>query len=605
MTWSQSSPRRSATLALALCGLVYFLCTDFRKGWIQSTTDFPNYYTAARLARSGKPLRNFYDWTWFQRQMNYAGIETQLGAYTPQPPLTMLPMLPIAGFAPQVAKRIWLIFNLFLLGYTAWLLSKLGSLPISHVMLLILTGYTSLRSNFVLGQYYVFLLFLLTLTFYLIARSKPASSGVVAGIAFALKLYGGPLLLYFVAKRYWKAVASMAGATFAMAIIAIVIFGWVDVWFYATQILPRTLEGVPPDPYNPGIQVVATLLRRLFMADPELNPHPFYNAPALFFFLQPLISLTIVIFAALAVALNRVGTCGRDFAIFTIALFLISTSVASYTFLLLLLPIVLCLKEAGRRESLFLISCYILLNAPLPAARLFPKVWLLLALLLIVGRRYWASLRPSLLVGALACCVAVAALKARSSLADYERAPDKRNQLLVLEKGSLFVTFPTVSRAGLFCQVQRRDRYVLRWLHDTTAEDLAFEGEAFHPFVLDPNGPIYFELVAHGASTLMQFDPFTRKAAPAATSVNIHPNDSPLSPDGRHVAFTSDRGGSQQIFLRDLANGRVSRLTGGNCNNSEPAWDLNSNAIVFASDCGRAVGLSAIYRVDVAALPNP
>ena len=55
---------------------------------MRSTTDFPNYYTAARLVRSGGHLRDFYDWTWFQRQMNVAGFERQLGAYTPQPPLT-------------------------------------------------------------------------------------------------------------------------------------------------------------------------------------------------------------------------------------------------------------------------------------------------------------------------------------------------------------------------------------------------------------------------------------------------------------------------------------------------------------------------------------
>src|SRR5581483_7114629 len=318
LTRSRTSLRRIAILALAVCGVSYFLCTDFRRGWMQNTTDFPNYYTAARLVRSGEHLRDFYDWTWFQRQMNYSGIERQLGAYTPQPPLTMLPMLPLAGFPLQTAKRIWLVFKLVFLGSTVWLLSKIGRLRIEHIVLLALAGYTSLRTNFLLGQYYVFLLFLLTLSFYLIACKKTISSGVVAGAAFALKLYGGPLLLYFVVKRYWKAVAGMIGTTVLAAAVAIAIFGWVDVWFYTTQILPRTLEGVPPDPYNPGVQTVATLLRRVFLVDPELNPRPLYSAPWLLFFLQPLISLVIVVFASLAVALKRAGSCRRDFAIFTI-----------------------------------------------------------------------------------------------------------------------------------------------------------------------------------------------------------------------------------------------------------------------------------------------
>lgn len=599
MTWTRTSLRRVAIPVLAVCGVVYFLCTDFRAGWIRSTTDFPNYYTAARLVRSGERLRDFYDWTWFQRQMNYAGFERQLGAYTPQPPLTMLPMVPIAGLAPQTAKRIWLVLNLLFLAATVLLLSKTGRLQIPHITLLLLAAYPSLRANFVLGQYYVFLLFLLTLTFVLSKRHELISSGVVAGLAFALKLYGGPLLFYFAAKRYWKAAASMIGATVAAVAVAIAVFGWADVHFYATQILPRTLEGVPPDPYHSGVQTVSTLLRRLFVSDPELNPSPLYNAPWLEFFLQPLISLGVVLFVTLAVALKRTDDCARDFALFTIALVLISTSVSSYTFLLLLLPITLSLEDAGPRESVYLVASYILLNAPLPGAHLFPKVWLLFGLLAVVGLRYWSALSPRTIAAGLACIATLAALKAHVAIQDYRNAPDKRCQLVSVAKGSLFVGFPAITNAGLFCQAQRRDRYILRWQHGTTVEDLSFDGQAFHPAAPDPAGPIYFELVAHGTSKMMQFDPATRKATTVPGIVNFHPGTSATSPDGTRIAFTENTAGSEQILIKNVATGVVKRLTGGNCNNSQPAWELDGKAIVFASDCGRSVGLSALYRISV------
>jgi hypothetical protein len=492
-----------------------------------------------------------------------------------------------------------LVFNLVLLGATAWLLSRVGRLRIEHIALLALAGYTSLRTNFLLGQYYVLLLFLLTTTFYLIAHKKPIASGVVAGLAFALKLYGGPLLLYFVARRHWKAAAGMIGASALAGAVAVAMFGWTDVWFYATQILPRALEGVPADPYNPGSPVLATLLRRLFVADAELNPNPLHNAPWLLFFLHPLVSLSIIVFASLAVALNGAGTHRRDFAIFTIALVLLSTGVASYTFLLLLLPIVLCLEEAGPLESVYLVASYILLNAPLPGGRFFPKFWLLLALLVVVGRHYWSALSPRIVAGTLAGIAAVAALNAQRAMAAYRSAPTQDCQLVIAEKGSLFSAFPAISRAGLFFQAQTGDRYILRWQHDGEVEDLSFDGEAFHPIAPDPAGPIYFELAARGTSRMMQFDPFTRKTVASPMPVNFHVSDAAASPDGRRIAFTSSAHGSQQIYIKNVATGEVKRLTGGNCNNSEPAWELNGKAIVFASDCGRAAGLSALYRVDV------
>ncbi len=67
--------------ALALAALALFIAYPFRAGWMRSATDFPNYYTAAVLVRQSQPLRNYYDWTWFVRQMNYAGLERQLGAF--------------------------------------------------------------------------------------------------------------------------------------------------------------------------------------------------------------------------------------------------------------------------------------------------------------------------------------------------------------------------------------------------------------------------------------------------------------------------------------------------------------------------------------------
>src|SRR4029077_500107 len=84
---------------VALTTLLFFLATSFRAGWQRDETDFPNYYTAAVLVREGKPLRNFYDWTWFAREMNKAGLEGQLGNYFPHTPLTMLPMVEFAGLS--------------------------------------------------------------------------------------------------------------------------------------------------------------------------------------------------------------------------------------------------------------------------------------------------------------------------------------------------------------------------------------------------------------------------------------------------------------------------------------------------------------------------
>ena len=93
-------------MALAAIGALlaaHLIVVPFRQGWTRMGTDFPNYYTAAVLTLKHEPLRQFYDWVWFQRHIHYAGIEHELGGYVPDTPLTMLPVLPLAAFPPQRA----------------------------------------------------------------------------------------------------------------------------------------------------------------------------------------------------------------------------------------------------------------------------------------------------------------------------------------------------------------------------------------------------------------------------------------------------------------------------------------------------------------------
>ncbi len=156
----------TVTRLAAVGAVVFFLATAFRSGWSRAETDFPNYYTAAVLMSKGMPVREYYDWTWFQRQMNFAGIERQLGGYQPQTPLTALPLIGLAHFPVQTAKQIWLVVNFCFLSGTVWTLARITGFRLEQMALLAFLGFGSLYSNFLYGQYYVLLLLLLTLTFY-------------------------------------------------------------------------------------------------------------------------------------------------------------------------------------------------------------------------------------------------------------------------------------------------------------------------------------------------------------------------------------------------------------------------------------------------------
>jgi hypothetical protein len=341
------------------------------------------------------------------------------------------------------------------------------------------------------------------------------------------------------------------------------------------------------------------MLRRAFVGEAELNPHPLWNAPWLFFFLRTFTSLTIVAFLFLGTSTRR-SSERRDFAWFVIAVVLLSTSTASYTFIILLLPLLLLLEESGPRESIFLVTTYILLTLPLHPTWLFPKVWILVGLFIFAGYRSWQGMPRRIAVAAVIVTALIAFMDAKRHMASYANEPEQHFARVAAQRGAIFSSFPVVSRAGIFYQSMENDRYVLRWLHDNRNEELLFEGQALHPRLAADGTAIYFELVENGSSSMMEFDPATGKATPREMPVPADFPDAVTSPDGKWMAFTDTRHGPMQVWVRELSSRQEMPLTGGNCNNSSPAWELDSKGIVFASDCGRAFGLPALYRARLA-----
>jgi Tol biopolymer transport system component len=153
-----------------------------------------------------------------------------------------------------------------------------------------------------------------------------------------------------------------------------------------------------------------------------------------------------------------------------------------------------------------------------------------------------------------------------------------------------------VLRSGIVYESMSPEHYVLRWLHGGLIERFVFDGEALGPVALSPDGPVQFELVAHRKSVSMLLDPSTGRVVPQSTHARDEKADPLPSPDGKWLAFAVIERGTRQIWLRRADRSWVGRLTGGNCNSFSPAWDLDSRSVVFASDCGRGLGLPALYR---------
>ena len=115
---------------------------------------------------------------------------------------------------------------------------------------------------------------------------------------------------------------------------------------------------------------------------------------------------------------------------------------------------------------------------------------------------------------------------------------------------------------------------------------------------IDPDGSeIVFAAQPHGKPAL-----FTVQRSSLQISQNTFDFASrypAISPDGRWLAYARLHQGSWQLWLRALHSNSPDdqQLIHGPCNSSHPAWAPDSKELVYATDCNRGLGLTALARI--------
>ena len=313
------------------------------RAWGRLNTDFPVYYVTGRLFRESYSTERIYEWIWLQRQKNRMGIrrsDQPVVGFVPDTPFSALLVSPLTRWPPLTAKRIWIVINLALLVAVAVLLRSLTQMGWRRIALVIGLNYPLLR-NLEYGQYYLIILFLMTAALAIYVRERRFAAGVLLGIAAGLKIFPGIFLIYFLRKRDLHAMLGLAAGALATVAIAVYTYGAQLHSVLSTQLLPWALRGEAMDPYNLASNSISSLLHKLWLFEPEWNPHPVAHSPMTFAVLQPLLQMLVlapVIYLA-APRRHDQRQVQLEWSSFVVALLAVSTLPASYHFTVLILPI--------------------------------------------------------------------------------------------------------------------------------------------------------------------------------------------------------------------------------------------------------------------------
>lgn len=72
-----------------------------------------------------------------------------------------------------------------------------------------------------------------------------------------------------------------------------------------------------------------------------------------------------------------------------------------------------------------------------------------------------------------------------------------------------------------------------------------------------------------------------------------------VSPDGEWIAFSCQQGGTWQLAVMNLNTRAQTPLTDTDCNSITPVWNAESKDLIYATDCGRGLALTALARLRV------
>jgi hypothetical protein len=677
---------------LVLLLLALFVGHALWPAWRSLNTDFPNYYLAAALYRRNIPLDQIYEWTWFQRQNDILGVRDGIVGFAPNPPICALPIAPLTGLTTLAAKRVWLIENLGLLALALWFLQQTTMLGWRRLILITLFCVVPLHSTFLFGQFYVLVLSLICAAYYAGSRQQHFASGLLWAAAAALKLSPAVALILLVWKKNWRAVGGFLTGVIVLAAISVGTLGIEVHRVFLTQVLPQAGRGDWLAPYELWRSSFITLWSRLFLFEPQLNPSPLIDSPALYAVIMAT-TTTALIFAFLWSTQQKDERRSSPLewaAVIPLALLLSSTTGSYHPTVLIFTAIIgidALFTNSNRRSAAMLGLLFVIACAPIPAAlsRLFPVTRLvsIVAIYVLLLSKTAQKERLGVSSKRIAAACAVFVLLIIVNLRQLRNRSSDFPQRLSSNWSGLLAGDPVPAGRDIAFIDMQKSRYAAVIVESNAARTLPVGGDVLaiagandsnsfyadvagpqasivrvgidgettsstatlegHTPVLSPNGQwiVYLKDQNHlsevwlsptneGASPqLMVPTTFHPLEATVSSSGDViaavgnvsHPHlvlvkhhsgrieemkdiEEPvrypaISPDGQRLAFSRLQRGSWHLIVRDFANGAEQELTHATCNAISPAWQ-DARTLLYASDCGRGVGLSAIVR---AAMP--
>jgi Glycosyltransferase family 87 len=410
--------RRPAALLLFVALTLLLAARGIVPALSKVDTDFPNYFTAAKIVADGGDTDRLYDNGWFQDQMRRYQIgKASEGEFKPFPPPTALLLLPLARLQPLDALRVLTVGSVLCLICSIILLAKILSCSlVDSTVFVLLSGYAVLGA-LRLGQPYILVSLSCIVGYYARLKGRPLLAGICFGLFTPIKYFPVVFLVYFAFRKEWKVVLGGAAAILMVTAVSVGILGWKIHEDFLSSVLGNHLVAKLDlqDPFTASYQSFDSLFRRLFIYDATLNAHAPYDLPRLQG-IAVLITKASILLAAIVTLVKLARRAGDgatepSIGILGVVTLLLAPATAAYHFVLLWLPVGLLIdyfvRQGARVRAYFVLGIYALIGFfpyryTIPfegrgglTVLAYPRLFLLLAMFVACVHFVWSQAEPA------------------------------------------------------------------------------------------------------------------------------------------------------------------------------------------------------------------
>jgi hypothetical protein len=387
-------------LLLYFIPLALLLAYALRHSLSVPASDFAGYYYGSRELLTGH-YQHAYDMQTLNNLITGDGYKGVFVSYAPFPPFTSLVLAPFLLFPMGMAKVIFNLVCAALFVFSLIRSCRYFSIPPYLILLIPVVFFIPIFNNLAFGQSYLLLCCLLLEGYRAYREQSPILSSLLWALAILFKLFPAFLFLFLLLRKKYRETLLLAIACGLLLLPSLWLNGFPAWKFYVSEIAPKMGRGELNDSWTYIFQSAFMLLKRTFLYDGLLNPHPLLNNPYLFVIGMALFKALILSPAILLTLRNRDDFF--SFSVWVMTSMLISPNGSSYSLVLLVIPLLalgslpsISSSNSPRISPGILLAILVLVAAcTIPVSRFgafpiwaqFPRLYLLLLFFILLLSR--------------------------------------------------------------------------------------------------------------------------------------------------------------------------------------------------------------------------